>query len=177
MRVTAGAVLRTDFQLPVAHRTETVETRSTGTSPNPVNTENARLTTSVDAAELAELPLNGRNVYNLVKYAPGATDARGVIMEDGSQAVVNGVRENFGGFLLNGLPNRTLDGGFVNRPIVDSIQELQVIRLNNSAEFGSSAGAITSVVTKSGTNRVHGSAWWFVRNDEFDANSFCQPHS
>jgi hypothetical protein len=177
MRITAGAVLRTDFQLPVAPQTQTIETRGAGPSPNPVNTENARLITSIDAIELADLPLNGRNVYNFVKYVPGATDVRGVIKEDGSQAVVNGVRENFGGFLLNGLPNRTLDGGFVNRPIVDSIQELQVIRLNNSAEFGSSAGAITSVITKSGTNRLHGSAWWFVRNDAFDANSFFANHT
>jgi hypothetical protein len=177
IRITAGTVLRTDFQLPVARRSETVETRSTGASPNPVNTENARLTTSIDAAELADLPLNGRNVYNLVKYVPGATDVRGVILEEGSQAVINGVRENFGGFLLNGLANRTLDGGVLNRPILDSIQELQVIRLNNSAEFGNSAGAITSVVTKSGTNRFHGSAWWFVRNDAFDANSFFANHT
>jgi hypothetical protein len=177
VRITAGTILRTDFQLQVARRTETVETRSTGASPNPVNTENARLTTSIDATELADLPLSGRNVYNLVKYVPGATDVRGVILEDGSQAVVNGVRENFGGFLLNGLPNRALDGGAVNRPILDSIQELQVIRLNNSAEFGNSAGAITSVVTKSGTNRLHGSAWWFVRNDAFDANSFFANHT
>ena len=177
VRVTAGMVLRTDFQLPVAHRKETVETRSMGALANPVNTENARLATSIDATELADLPLNGRNVYNLVKYVPGAIDVRGVIMEDGSQAVVNGVRENFASFLLNGLSNRTLDGGFVNRPIVDSIQELQVIRLNNSAEFGNSAGAITSVVTKSGTNQLHASAWWFVRNDAFDAKSFYANHT
>jgi hypothetical protein len=177
VRVTAGTVLRTDFQLPVAPRTETVETRSTGASASAVNTENARVTTSLDGAEVTDVPLNGRNVYNLVKYAPGATDVRGVILEEGSQAVVNGVRENFAGFLLNGLSNRTLDGGIVNRPIVDSIEEMQVITLNNSAEFGSTAGAITSVVTKSGTNRFHGRTWWFVRNDAFDANSFFANHT
>jgi Carboxypeptidase regulatory-like domain/TonB dependent receptor-like, beta-barrel len=177
VRVTAGTVVRTDFQLQVARNVEIVETRSTDASANMVNTENARLATIIDAKQIADLPLNGRNVYDLVKYVPGATDVRGVILEEGSQAVVNGVRENFAGFLLNGLSNRALDGGVVNRPIVDSIEEMQVITLNNSAEFGNAAGAITSVVTKSGTNRFHGGTWWFVRNDAFDANSFFANHT
>src|SRR5262249_8220250 len=176
VRVTAGIVHRVDFQLAVATCSETVEINSTGLL-TPVNTENARLTTTIDAAQIADLPLNGRNVYNLVKYVPGATDVRGVILEEGSQAVINGVRENFGGYLVNGLPNRSLDGGVVNRPIVDSIEELQVVRLNNSAEFGGSAGAITSVITKSGTNWFHGTSWWFLRNDAFDANSFFPNHA
>ncbi len=177
VRVTAGIVHRVEFQLPVSPRIETVETYSTVGLSAPVNTENARLATTIDAAQIADLPLNGRNVYNLVKYVPGSTDVRGVILEEGSQSVVNGVRENFGGYLLNGLPNRSLDGGVVNRPIVDSIEELQVVRLNNSAEFGNSVGAITSVITKAGTNQFHGTSWWFVRNDAFDANSFFANHT
>lgn len=172
LTVTAGTVLRVDFKLTIARPTETVETRGTSPSANPVNTENARLSTTLDSIEVVDLPLNGRNVYDLVQYVPGAINVRGVIFEDGSQAVVNGVRENFGGFLLNGLSNRTLDGGVVNHPIVDTIQDFQVLTLNNAAEFGTSAGVITSAVTKSGTNQYHGSAWWFVRNDALDANYF-----
>jgi hypothetical protein len=172
----AGIVHRIDFKLMVATRFETVEAHSVALS-RPVNTENSRLTTTIDSAQIADSPLNGRDVYNLVKYVPGAVDVRGVILEEGSQAVINGVRENFGGYLLNGLSNRSLDGGVVNRPIVDTIEELQVVRLNNSAEFGSSAGAITSVITKSGTNQLHGTAWWFLRNDAFDSNSFFANHT
>ena len=52
------------------------------------------------------------------------------------------------------------------------MEEIQVLTLNNAAEFGSSAGAITNLVTKSGTNQLHGSTWEFLRNDIFDANSF-----
>ena len=126
-----------------------MEIRGTDPSANPVNTENARLSTTIDSTQVADLPLNGRNVYDLVQYVPGAVNVRGVIFEDGSQAVVNGVRENFGGFLVNGVSNKDLDGGVVNRPIVDTIQQVQVLTLNNSAEFGSSAGAVTSLVTKS----------------------------
>ncbi len=176
LTVKAGTVLRVDFTLKVAGRSEAVEIRSTNPSANPVDTENARLSTTIDSTEVADLPLNGRNVYNLVQYVPGAVNVRGVIFEEGSQAVVNGVRENFGGFLVNGVSNTGLSGGVVNRPIVDTIQQVQVLTLNNSAEFGSSAGAVTSLVTKSGTNHFHGSAWWFLRNDALDANSFFANH-
>ena len=176
LTVKAGTVLRVDFTLKVAGRSEAVEIRSTNPSANPVDTENARLSTTIDSTEVADLPLNGRNVYNLVQYVPGAVNVRGVIFEEGSQAVVNGVRENFGGFLVNGVSNTGLSGGVVNRPIVDTIQQVQILTLNNSAEFGSSAGAVTSLVTKSGTNHFHGSTWWFLRNDALDANSFFANH-
>ena len=106
LTVKAGTVLRVDFTLKVAGRPEAVEIRSTNPSANPVNTENARLSTTIDSTQVADLPLNGRNVYNLVQYVPGAVNVRGVIFEDGSQAVVNGVRENFGGFLVNGVSNK-----------------------------------------------------------------------
>ena len=176
LTVRAGTVLRIDFTLKVAGRPEAIEVSRTSPSANPVNTENARLSTTIDSTQVADLPLNGRNVYDLVQYVPGAVNVRGVIFEDGSQAVVNGVRENFGGFLVNGVSNTGLSGGVVNRPIVDTIQQVQVLTLNNSAEFGGSAGAVTSLVTKSGTNHFHGSAWWFLRNDALDANSFFANH-
>jgi len=138
----------------------------------PVNTESAKLSETVGATQIANLPLNGRNVYDLIQQAPGAVNATGVMYENGANTVVNGVRENFNGFLINGVSNKGLSGGYVNLPIQDTVQEFQLLTLNNSAEFGNSAGATTNLVTKSGTNDYHGSAWWFVRNDVFDANSF-----
>jgi len=68
--------------------------------------------------------------------------------------------------------NKGLSGGPVNQPIQDTVQEFQVVTLNNSSEFSNSAGAITSLVTKSGTNQLHGSAWEYFRNDALDANPF-----
>jgi len=133
LTVKAGTVLRIDFTLKVAGRREAIEISNTSQSANPVNTENARLSTTIDSVQVADLPLNGRNVYDLVQYVPGAVSVRGVIFEEGSQAVVNGVRENFGGFLVNGVSNTGLSGGVVNRPIVDTIQQVQVLTLNNSA--------------------------------------------
>jgi hypothetical protein len=166
-------VLRVDFTLVVGARSETVEVSD---AARLVNTENSRLSYTVDAEQIANLPLNGRNVYDLIQYQPGATKVRGIIFENGANTVVNGVRENFNGFLLNGMSNTSLSGGPVNTPILDTVQEVQVLTLNNSAEFGSSAGAITNLVSKSGSNQLHGSAWEFVRNEIFDANPFFANH-
>jgi hypothetical protein len=170
----AGTVLRVDFTLVVGAPSETVEVSD---AARLVNTENSRLSYTVDAEQIANLPLNGRNVYDLIQYQPGATNVRGIIFETGANTVVNGVRENFNGFLLNGMSNTSLSGGPVNTPILDTVQEVQVLTLNNSAEFGSSAGAITNLVSKSGNNQLHGSAWEFIRNEAFDANPFFANHT
>ena len=100
-------------------------------------------------------------MIDLVRYVPGPVNVRGVIFENGSQAVVNGVRENFGGLSGQRRLEQRLERGVVNRPIVDTIQQVQVLTLNNSAEFGGSAGAVTSLVTKSGDKSLHGSAGGF----------------
>ena len=172
LMLNAGTVVRADFRLQVGAPDETIEVSDRVA----VNTENARLSQTVDSTMIANLPLNGRNVYDLIQYAPGATNVRGVMFENGANTVVNGVRENFNGFLINGVSNKGLSGGPVNQPIQDTVQEFQLVTLNNSAEFSNSAGAITSLVTKSGTNQLHGSAWEYFRNDALDANPFFANH-
>ena len=173
LTLNAGSIQRVDFKLPIGGQVETVEVVGGAT---PVNTESAKLSETVGAAQIANLPLNGRDVYDLIQYAPGATNVRGVIFENGANTVVNGVRENFNGFLLNGVSNKGLSGGPVNQPIQDTVQEFQLLTLNNSVEFGNSAGAVTNLVTKSGTNQWHGSVWEFFRNDALDANPFFASH-
>jgi hypothetical protein len=165
----AGSVLRVDFRLEVGQRWETVEVTD---ATRPVNTENSRLSYTLDGEQIADVPLNGRNIYDLIQYQPGAANVSGIINENGANTVVNGVRENFNGFLINGIANKGLSGGPVNTPILDAVQEVQVVTLNDAAEFGSSAGGVTNLVTKSGGNHLHGSAWEFLRNDIFDANFF-----
>jgi len=157
----AGSIVRINFKLVLGPRQETLEVSGAAVH---VSTENARLSSTVDSTEISSLPLNGRNVYDLIQYTPGATNVRGVMFENGANTVVNGVREDFNGFLINGVSNKGLSGGPVNQPIQDAVQEFQ-ITLNNSAEFGNSAGAIT-----------HGSVWEFFRNDALDANPFFANH-
>jgi hypothetical protein len=171
LMLNAGTVVRADFPLQVGTPDQTIEVRD-----SPVDTENVRLSETVDSTMIANLPLNGRNVYDLIQYAPGATNVGGVMFENGANTVVNGVRENFNGFLINGVSNKGLSGGPVLQPIQDTVQEFQIFTLNNSAEFGNSAGAITSLVTKSGANALHGSAWEYFRNDTLDANPFFANH-
>src|SRR5581483_307283 len=137
-----------------------------------VNTEDSKLAATVTSTQISNLPLNGRNVYDLIQLAPGAVNVIGTDFENGHGTVVNGLREDFNGFLINGVSNKGLSGGNVNTPIQDTVQEFQQLQLNMSAQYGNSAGAINNLVTKSGTNSFHGSAWEYVRNDVFDANQF-----
>jgi outer membrane receptor protein involved in Fe transport len=173
VELNAGTVVRVDFKMQIGERQETVEVTDAAV---PINSENARLAQTVDSAQIANLPLNGRNVYDLIQYSPGATNMRGTMFENGANTVVNGVRENFNGFVINGVSNKGLSGGPVNQPIQDTVQEFQLLTLNNSAEFGNSAGAITNLVTKAGTNNLHGNIWEYLRNDALDANPFFANH-
>ena len=173
VELNAGTVVRVDFKLQIGERQETIEVTDAAV---PINSENSRLAQTVDSTQIANLPLNGRNVYDLIQYTPGATNMRGTMFENGANTVVNGVRGNFNGFVINGVSNKGLSGGPVNQPIQDTVQEFQLLTLNNSAEFGNSAGAITNLVTKSGTNNLHGNAWEYFRNDALDAKPFFANH-
>jgi outer membrane receptor protein involved in Fe transport len=169
MTLNAGSVQRADFKLEVGQVSQTVEV--SGAAP-PVDTEDSKLSTTVTSTQITNLPLNGRNVYDLIQLAPGAVNVTGVDFENGHMTVVNGLRENFNGFLINGVNNKGLSGGVDVTPIEDTVQEFQQLSLNMSAQYGSSGGSINNLVTKSGTNAFHGSAWDYVRNDVFDANEF-----
>ena len=102
---------------------------------------------------------------------------KGKTSESGPGTIVNGTRQNFNGFLINGVSNKDLSGGPNNTPIQDSIQEFQQLTLNMSAQYGNSAGSITNLITKSGTNSFHGSGWEFFRNDALDANNYFLNHN
>jgi hypothetical protein len=165
----AGTIEHVDFKMQLGEAKEVVEVSGEAAA---VNTEDSKLATTVSSTQISNLPLNGRNVYDLIQLAPGAVNVTGVDFENGHSTVVNGLREDFNGFLINGVSNKGLSGGVNNVPIQDTVQEFQQLGLNNSAQYGSSAGSINNLVTKSGTNSWHGSAWDFLRHDTLDANDF-----
>ena len=107
-----------------------------------------------------------------MQMATGAVNVKGVDFENGHETVVNGLREDFNGFLINGVSNKGLSGGAINVPIQDSVEEFQQLQLNMSAQYGNSAGGTVNLVTKSGTNAWHGSGWEYIRNSALDANDF-----
>jgi Carboxypeptidase regulatory-like domain/TonB dependent receptor len=165
----AGTISHVDFKLLIGKTSEVVEVTAEAAA---VNTEDSKLSTTVGSTEIQNMPLNGRNVYDLIQLAPGAVNVTGVDFENGHNTVVNGVREDFNGFMINGVSNKDLSGGVVNVPIEDTVAEFQQLELNVSAQYGSSAGSINNLVTKSGTNSIHGSGWDYLRNDATDANYF-----
>ena len=165
----AGSTLHVDAKMVLGQTREVVEV--TGEASQ-VNTEEAKLATTVSTTQIESLPLNGRNVYDLMQLAPGAVNVNGVDFENGHGTVVNGLREDFNGFLINGVANKGLSGGVNNVPIEDTVQEFQQLQLNMSAQYGNSAGSINNLVSKSGTNSYHGSVWEYLRNDKVDANYY-----
>jgi hypothetical protein len=165
----AGVTTRVDAKMQLGQAREIVEV--TGEA-SVVNTEESKLSTTIGSTQISNLPLNGRNVYDLMQLAPGAVNVMGVDFEAGHNTVVNGVREDFNGFLINGVSNKDISGGQNNVPIEDTVQEFQQLQLNMSAQYGSSAGSINNLVTKSGTNSLHGSLWEYVRNSDLDANPY-----
>jgi Carboxypeptidase regulatory-like domain/TonB dependent receptor len=164
-----GTVARMDFRLELGQTREVIEVSGEAAA---VNTEDSKLSTTVGAEQIANLPLNGHNVYDLMQLAPGAVNVMGVDFENGHDTVVNGLREDFNGFLINGVANKGLSGGVNNVPIQDTVQEFQQLGLNVNAQYGNSAGSVNNLVTKSGTNGLHGSLWEYFRNDAMDANQY-----
>jgi len=167
--VNAGTIAHVDFKLQIGKASEVIEV--TGAAAQ-VNTEDSKLATTVSSTQINNLPLNGRNVFDLMQLSTGAVNVTGVDFENGHGTVVNGVREDFNGFLINGVSNKGLSGGAVNVPIQDSVEEFQQLQLNMSAQYGNSAGGSVNLVTKSGTNAWHGSGWEYIRNNALDANEF-----
>jgi len=165
----AGNIVRVDMKMELGQANTIVEVSGEATA---VNTEDSKLATTVDTAQIANLPLNGHNVFDLIQMQPGAVNVANVMSENGHNTVVNGVREDFNGFMMDGVANKDLSGGEVNTPIEDSVQEFQMLTLNMSAQYGNSAGAVTDVISKSGTNAFHGNAHEFFRNDWLDANDY-----
>lgn len=133
----------------------------------------------VQQRELENLPLNGRNFSQLgllqpgvVPLTPGIAEAGGSL-RDGQAYSVNGQRPESNNFLIDGANNfNGIDGGFVLKPPVDAIAEFRIITLNANAEFGNALGSTTNIITRSGTNKFHGTVWEFLRNDALDANNY-----
>ena len=133
----------------------------------------------VQQRELEDLPLNGRNFTQLgwlqpgvVPLTPGLQEAGGSL-RNGQAYAVNGQRPESNNFLIDGANNvNGVDGGFVLKPPVDAISEFRIITHNAPAEFGNALGSTTNIVTRSGSNAIHGTLWEFLRNDALDARNY-----
>ena len=129
--------------------------------------------------EILDLPLNGRDFSQLgllqsgvVPLTPGLLEASGTLRA-GQGYAVDGQRPESNNFLIDGADNfNAVDAGFVVKPPIDAISEFRILSHNADAEFGHSSGSTTNIVTRSGSNSFHGSAWEFLRNDAMDATNY-----
>jgi outer membrane receptor protein involved in Fe transport len=138
-----------------------------------VETENATVGTTVDGSSIYELPLNGRNTLDLLATQPGAMPKNNDASRQAGSYSIGGMRSDSVTYLLDGGNNNHLiNNDVVINPNPDAVAEFRVLESNYSAEYGRNAGGVVSVVTKSGTNTLHGTGFDFIRNEDFDANTF-----
>jgi len=148
-----------------------------------VNTTNPQISSLVSQRTITELPLNGRDLFQLAALQNGVVNV-GSLAKDpidaGTGAVkmaINGGRITFNSFLFDGASVNEAEnttpgsaaGGFTG---VEAVQEFQLITHNYSAEFGGAGGGIINLVSKPGTNFLHGSGFEFLRNSALDARNF-----
>jgi hypothetical protein len=181
--------VRVDFALQVGATTERVEVIANSVT---LQTDDATLGLTVEQRRVEELPLNNRNLGALAILQPGVqygprsgTDGQGFGQRQGSHGIpIPGIGLSF---VANGQretnQHATLDGVVATEarvntipfsPSPEAVQEFRVLSGSYSAEYGFNAGAQTIIVTKSGGNDWHGSAFEFLRNDIFDAENFFQ---
>ena len=173
---------RVDFALQVGQVNETVEVAATAPL---LESQSSSLGSVIGERFVNELPLNGRNFVQLAILSPGVNgvgfSVTGTVMSGtrpddrrpGSEIFSNGNREGANNFLYDGVDNNErLTLSIVLRPAVEAVKEFKVQTNLYSADLGRNSGAVVDVVTKSGTNRLHGSAFEFLRNSAMDARSF-----
>jgi hypothetical protein len=161
--------LRVDMTLEVGAATTniTIESRASN-----VETGNSTVGGTVTGEAIFELPLNGRNTLDLLASQPGVTPTNPDSGAAGSYSIGGGRTDSVTYLLDGGLNNDLLDNSVVINPNPDAVAEFRVLESTYAAEYGRNAGGIVSIVSKSGTNQLHGTIYDYVRNTDFDANDF-----
>lgn len=144
-----------------------------------LQTDTAQVGRVITNADMEELPMNGRQMFSPVYLRTGVQDAQTNSFNQGGTDLgertnINGSRDDDLALTIDGAQSYRTRGNsqLVGAYPIDSFQEVQVLTSNFLPEFGRSAGAQISYVTKSGTNKFHGSLYEFLRNDAFDAANY-----
>jgi outer membrane receptor protein involved in Fe transport len=162
--------LHIDGRMELGARSETVEVKD---QVSVVETVDPTIGGSVTGRTLTDMPLNGRNTLSLALLQPGVTNTNDGDTGSGQGYNIAGGRSDSVTFLLDGgLNNENLGNGVVYNPNPDTIAEFRILENNYTAEYGRNGGGIITEVVKSGTNEWHGSAFDYIRNGDFNANSF-----
>jgi hypothetical protein len=174
-----GATVNVNLSLSLASSQESIQVTGTLTT---VDTSSSTSGTTLDTNQIANLPINGRDVSEFLEIAPGSVASTGFF-----QGSVNGMENIFTGLnitldgqsAMRGDVNGFLDtegqeGARITRASVDSVQEIDYSNSGYTAENGHSLGPQMNIITKSGTNALHGELFEFFRNDALDAYDYFQ---
>lgn len=166
-----------DIPLQVGSTVDTVEVSG---APPVIDTTTTQLGAVMTEQSVRELPLNSRNTYQLLQLQPGVQSQLGADLFYGSSnpgvVSVNGGRGRSNNYMVNGGDGNDI---FVNGPAIqpspDAIEEFRVLTNTFDAEYGRNSGSVVNVVTKSGTNAVHGDVYEFFRNKVLNTKGFFDP--
>jgi len=175
--LTSNQNVRVDAKLEVGSVSESIQI--TAEAPL-VDSRSSQVGTLIDSRRVLELPTNGRNIIALAGLLPGAAQISAPQSFTGDRSgptiSISGSRNNQNLFLFDGAQfNAVFRNTGLNYPPPDALQEVKVLTNSFGAEYGRNAGAVFNVVTKSGTNELHGSAWEFLRNQKLNARNFFAP--
>jgi len=163
-----------------------------------VETASTQLGEVIEDKQITSIPLNGRSFTDLLALQPGVSNANSGIGggsstnnnfqsggfqlpavsgdENAGNQAVNGMRESANGYLLNGISVQEFAfSGTAIVPNLDSLSEFRIITNNFDSEYGNFAGGQINVVTKNGTNALHGNVFEYLRNTDFDAKNYLAP--
>jgi hypothetical protein len=178
--LSVGDRARYDAKLELGSVTEKVEVTGEVAA---LQTDSSTVSANVEEAAVQDLPFPGRNFVAAIQLQAGANAgyAGGVNRSGNSTNDVrptfavsaNGQAEELNNFLIDGFDDNERSLGMIGlQPSIDGIAEMNVSTSSYQAEYGRTAGAVVNIITKSGTNKLHGSAYDYVRNDMFDAKNF-----
>src|SRR5579863_8472376 len=181
IEVKVANATRVDTKLVVGDVNQTVEV---STAPALLQTDSSDLSQTVEGRQVQDMPLNGRNVFNLVLLVPGVVPMGGT---QGFPVDNTGTSTNPSGFgnyqigggvlaqnasFVDGAPDGLSGNNTPLVPTQDAVQEFNVVTNSVPAEYGLFGGGVINMTTKSGTNTLHGSAYEYIRNRVFNANDY-----
>jgi len=185
-----GSALQVDVVLELGEQSQQIMVSDTQMH---VDTESTQMGEVVTGVVITAVALNGRSYTDLLALQPGVVPMStqqpdSIVMAGASVAIapsgdlnpgnqsISGQREDANGFLVNGGDvKEEMNGGTSIVPNLDSIAEFRILTDNFDAEYGNYSGGVVNVVTKSGTNALHGSLFEFLRNTALDARNFFSP--
>ena len=171
--LTVDSALNLDLRLKVGGPKTQIEVNA---PVNALQTETASLGAVVDQSFVDALPLNSRDFLQLAFLAPGVfppVEGSQLSSNGGYSMEVNGGREEFNDFLLDGVDNNDpYISGYVVEPPVDSVQEFKMVTSSYDAEYGRSGAGQINIVTRRGTNDFHATAYEYLRNKVLDSRNY-----